>query len=271
MNCPICTHPTSPFASATVLGRHTADYRKCGTCGFTFIASPTWLDEAYQSAINRTDLGQVIRLEQNSRVTKTLLELALNPAGRFLDYGAGYGLLVRRMRDSGYDYWGHDAYCESLFAQDFQIALTSGEKFDLITCFEVFEHLTDPIQVFERIFAHSDALLLTTVLMPSTQPKPGEWWYYGLDHGQHVAFFTETALASVARRFSKHLVSGGGEYHFFSSRPIQAWKFRCAASKRFSRWFDALRQRPSLLGQDFQIAHAHQIKQLPTIDHSQQP
>ena len=45
-----------------------------------------------------------------------------NAAGRFIDYGAGTGLLVRAMRDSGCDFRTFDRYAKNVFARGFEAA-----------------------------------------------------------------------------------------------------------------------------------------------------
>ena len=53
-------------------------------------------------------------------VTTTLIYFLFNTKGQFLDYGVGYGVFVRLMRDIGFDYFWQDKYTENLFAQGFE-------------------------------------------------------------------------------------------------------------------------------------------------------
>ncbi len=41
-------------------------------------------------------------------------------------------------------------------------------------------------------------ILFTTTLLPSPMPQPGTWWYYGLEHGQHISFYSLETLQSIA-------------------------------------------------------------------------
>jgi hypothetical protein len=43
-------------------------------------------------------------------VTTTLIYFLFNTKGQFLDYGVGYGVFVRLMRDIGFDYYWQDKY-----------------------------------------------------------------------------------------------------------------------------------------------------------------
>ena len=53
----------------------------------------------------------------------------------------------------------------------------------------------------------SKNILFTTTLLPSPVPKPGTWWYYGLEHGQHVSFYSLETLQSIAKHFNLHFFS----------------------------------------------------------------
>jgi hypothetical protein len=78
------------------------------------------LPEAYASPINVSDTGYVARNLWSAERVRMIVELSRDPAGKFLDYAAGYGLLVRLMRDIGYDFRWADEYCENLFARCFE-------------------------------------------------------------------------------------------------------------------------------------------------------
>ena len=43
--------------------------------------------------------------------------------GSIVDYGGGYGLLVRLMRNSGFDFYRYDPYCANFFAKGFEVDL----------------------------------------------------------------------------------------------------------------------------------------------------
>jgi hypothetical protein len=72
---------------------------------------------------------------------------------------------------------------------------------EVVTAFEVFEHLADPLGGIEEMLAYSRHLLFTTELVRDTIPLPDNWWYYGTEHGQHLSFFSLESLQSIARNF----------------------------------------------------------------------
>ncbi len=50
-------------------------------------------------------------------------------------------MFVRLMRDNGFDFYRSDRQCENLFAKGFEASLDVSPSYELLTAFEVFEHL----------------------------------------------------------------------------------------------------------------------------------
>ncbi|MBA2271173.1 MAG: class I SAM-dependent methyltransferase [Chthoniobacterales bacterium] len=178
------------------------------------------------------------------------IELFLNPAGRFLDYAAGYGLFVRLMRDIGYDFHWADKYCQNLFARGFEEPLPLTDRFAAVTAFEVFEHLPDPMGEFAEILKATDCLILSTSLLPAPAPPLEHWPYYGLEHGQHISFYTLESLKSVGQQFGFQCISDGEAFHVLMRRPITPRLLKRIDNVWWQRWISRTRQRASLTGSD---------------------
>jgi len=154
-----------------------------------FVPDPIWLGEAYAEPINPSDTGYVWRNLWARDKIRECIECNLNADGIFLDYGAGYGLFVRLMRDAGYDFRWSDLHCQNLFVRGFEAPEPLTGPFEAVTAFEVFEHLTNPTEEMKKLSAITSCLIFSTQLVPEPAPKLEDWWYYGLEHGQHIAFY----------------------------------------------------------------------------------
>jgi 2-polyprenyl-3-methyl-5-hydroxy-6-metoxy-1,4-benzoquinol methylase len=121
----------------TILNQYTTKYFVCPNCQHCQTEHPHWLDEAYQNAITNLDLGLVNRNEKLIVFLEKLFNIYFPKDIKILDYGSGYGLLLRMLRDRGFDCWGYDSYCESIFDKEHQIKdLDSTSSYDVITAFE---------------------------------------------------------------------------------------------------------------------------------------
>jgi Methyltransferase domain len=139
-----------------------------------------------------------------------------------VDCAGGYGILVRLLRDKGINALWSDPYCKNLLALGFEY---KKGKAELVTAFEAFEHFVDPALEAEKLFAIAPNLLISTALIANPAPKPDAWWYYGLDHGQHIGFFRLQTLQWIAKKFGKHLTTDGVGCHLFTDKPLSSAKW----------------------------------------------
>lgn len=224
MICKICKKESKKTFEGTVLGKYPAEYFLCEHCGFLQVGNPGWLHEAYVNPINVSDVGYVSRNVYLSKKTLVLFTALFGTKKKFLDYAAGYGMLVRLMRDYGLDFYWDDPYTRNLFAQGF---VYDGQKIAAMTCFECFEHFEDPIGEIEKMLKVSDSIFFSTLLLPGQiPPPPGEWGYYGLDHGQHIAFYSIKTLRFIAETYGLHLYSDGANLHLLTKNNIAPLYFR---------------------------------------------
>ena len=251
MLCKICSHSTEPFASARILGKYDICYYQCTYCNFVQTETPYWLDEAYSNVINSSDIGLVGRNLKLAQITYSVINSFFDSGGKFVDYGGGYGMFVRLMRDKGLRFYRHDPLCENLFAKAFDVELGSNDQYELATTFEVFEHFTDPLDSIQQILLFSSSIFLSTILLPPNHPKPQEWWYYGLDHGQHVSIYSRKSLEIIGEIFGLQLYSNGHSYHLLTYKSVPRPLYRLAVSNKFSKISNLLVRRQSLLAQDY--------------------
>lgn len=217
MNCKICENESREFGTAKVLGKYEIRYYHCSKCGFVQTEEPYWLDEAYFSAFATIDTGTMARNMQNS--TNLLFFMRFIDNGACLDFGGAYGVLTRIMRDYGFDFYSYDKYAKNLFASGFDGNLS--EKYTLVTAFENFEHFINPIEEIESILNITETVYFTTFLLPSnTPPLPQNWWYYALDSGQHIAFYSKQTLEYIANKYGMYMITNNIDTHILSKKKI---------------------------------------------------
>lgn len=245
--CKICQAVTESFDTAVVLEKYAVHYFLCPRCGFIQTEEPYWLEEAYSDAIVDSDIGLVGRNVLFSRKASAIFSLCLPHCKSFLDYGGGYGMFVRLMRDAGFDFEWSDKYCDNIFAKSFK----KGKKhYDLVTAFELLEHLPNPAEEIGELFLLGDNILFSTELVPDPAPKIADWWYYAPHAGQHISFYTAKSLRYLAaEKFDCHYVGYRG-MHIFSKQKINQKSLFFAM--QFSSLINLLKRRRSLLGDDYQ-------------------
>jgi len=203
--CRLCGSATHWYFRRQIMNRHEVDYRRCDCCDLIQTEQPYWLDEAYSTALTQSDTGAVRRSLMFARVTRAVAWLGkTNPGARGLDFGGGHGLLTRLLRDEGLDFGSYDPQACNLLARGFDA--DPAKRHELVTCFEVIEHFDRPAEQLEQLLAPGhDIVLISTMLHRGYGPR---WWYYGFDHGQHVALYSRQTMRWVGQRYGYRLSCG---------------------------------------------------------------
>ena len=230
MTCKICNQATKEIFKAKILNKHKIYYFYCEHCGFLQTEEPYWLDEAYSESINISDTGYIQRNINISQKLTILLALFFDKNAKFLDYAGGYGVFVRMMRDIGFDFYWDDKYTTNLFAMGFEY--NNLDKYKAVTTFESFEHFVNPMVEIENLLKVSKNIIFSTELLPNNIPKPEDWWYYGLDHGQHISFYSEKTFLFLAQKYGLHYSNLGG-LHLLSEKKISNMKLKILKLSKF--------------------------------------
>lgn len=230
MNCKICNQQTKQVFQAKILNKYEIDYFYCEHCGFLQTEEPYWLEEAYSESINVSDTGYIQRNINTSRKLTILLSLCFDKKGKFLDYAGGYGVFVRIMRDIGFDFFWSDKYTTNLFARGFEYQ--NGEGYEAVTTFKCFEHFVNPLEEIESLLKISKNIIFSTDLLPNPIPKPEDWWYYGIDHGQHTSFYSEKTFEFIAQKYNLNYANSCG-LHLLTEKKISNTQLKVLKLSRF--------------------------------------
>jgi hypothetical protein len=193
------------------------EYRRCGGCGSLQTEPPYWLDEAYlgngekENNLSSVDTGAAHRNVTN--LAASLIVARTLKLTNVLDFGGGDGLLCRLLRDHGLNAFVKDAHADATYARGF-----SEPDFttpDLLTAFEVLEHLGSPAEDLQQIFEGKPSAIFVSTLPYGGQGP--DWWYLTPTTGQHVFFYGEEAFKHIASEYGYDLVRAGGYTLFVKS------------------------------------------------------
>ena len=221
--CDICGNIMNPVFLGRIMNKYEIQYYQCNNCEYVCTEEPYWLQEAYVDTINYTDTGILRRNLYFSKVSSCLLFFLFSQKEKCLDYGGGYGIMTRLMRDIGFDFFWYDPYTQNIFARGFERYPDKISQkrniIDLVTSFESFEHFVNPRDDLDKIFNISSNIIFSIELFLSGNlPKPEEWWYYGLEHGQHVSFYSKKTLREIAKKYGVKLYSCGAIHMFTKNK-----------------------------------------------------
>lgn len=218
MECKICGSESSLIFNKRVLNKYDVDYFRCENCKFTQTEKPFWLDEAYDKSINLTDTGYMSRNLLFRNRLKYFLKFKFRSDDIFEDFGAGYGVFTRLMRDLNFDFRWSDQYTQNLFARGFEVQ-KEDIRFAAITLFEVAEHLVNPFEQFFELSKKTDNIIFSTEIAPKSLKKLDEWWYLGLEHGQHVGIWSKDTVNEIAIKLGMYPYTIGS-LHFLTKRRL---------------------------------------------------
>ncbi|APV52292.1 hypothetical protein BWI17_04755 [Betaproteobacteria bacterium GR16-43] len=201
-------------------------YFRCGDCGFTFAPELcAWTLEEFEARIYNADYALVDPdyLDLRPRANAASLVPMLGERGRairHLDFGGGNGLLSRLLREAGWQSTSYDPFV------DRDVSLATLGRFDLITAFEVFEHVPDVQQLMASV---ASLLAPDGVVLFSTMASDGhlhagqriDWWYAAPRNG-HISLYSRKSLDILAEQQGLKFGSFNEGFHAYF-RTIPAW------------------------------------------------
>ena len=192
-------------------------YRRCANCGFLFTdAFDDWSEAQFREHIYNEGYAavdpdyRVARPRNNAELVSRLWGQYKEQL-RLLDYGGGNGVLCAALRSVGYPV----AVSYDPFVPDF--ARRPEGKYNLVTCFETFEHMPDPLAGIASIIESVDEpgfVMFSTLLQPMEFDSIGlAWWYVGPRNG-HISIFSLKALKLAWQHHGYKLSSFNDNIHF---------------------------------------------------------
>ncbi|PJZ55328.1 class I SAM-dependent methyltransferase [Leptospira adleri] len=257
IECRLCGSPAQLEFKTKVLNQYPISYYKCKSCDLLQSETPFWLDEAYNKAISILDTGIFLRNNDNvKRLTLLLTEAQFQLAkgdlpfwkflvgnsipyqGKILDYGGGHGILVRLMRDVGFDCFWYDKYAKNDFSEGF--GFDPKTEYDVVLAFELFEHFDKPKEnILEILEIQKPKLLIFSTLLYGEKTPDMNWWYYSFEAGQHISFYNLKTLSKLEEISGYSVCSLSQDFHLMIRKDLKLDHQRLRRSlrnleKRFS-------------------------------------
>ena len=213
ISCPLCE---SEQASGIFRSRNDYDILRCTKCSLVFTDDRTAppADRLYprfdqSGTAFAKGAGSALRifLRQRESFIRTL-----KPSGRLLDFGCGNGAFAQHMSKAGFDTVGVEPFslgatqtAERLKLIQAPFEQIEGQlgSFDVITLWQVLEHLRRPVEVLQRLATHLTPGGLIVISVPnfgSLQRAAFQGSWFHLDPPRHVIHFELAVLKECVGR-----------------------------------------------------------------------
>lgn len=201
-------------------------YALCNICGFSFAPElMNWKLEQFEEKIYNDEYARVDPDYIDSRPRANAANL-INIFGerahaiRHLDYGGGGGLLVQLLKESNWQSTTYDPFV------DRSLNLDQLGKYDLISAFEVFEHVPDvqALMTSLRALLAPKGVVLFSTLLSDGHIRANQrlsWWYASPRNG-HISLFSRNSLTLLAKQEGFTFGSFSNGFHAFWTK-VPPW------------------------------------------------
>ena len=201
-------------------------YARCNHCGFCFAPEiASWKLEEFEEKIYNNEYALVDPdyIEIRPRANAAHLISMFGDRARsikHLDYGGGGGLLSNVLNESNWQSVSYDPFVDK------NVSIFQLGKFDLITAFEVFEHVPNPQHLMSnlRSLLSPNGVVLFSTLLSDENIHLNQritWWYASPRNG-HISLFSKNSLAILAQKNGFNFGSFSAGFHVFCTN-IPPW------------------------------------------------
>ena len=202
-NCLICNNQ-----SLKALKGYEKDYLvKCNNCGFVFsekIPTKQEISNVYDG-YGRNDYLSPITIKRYNELLDKFEKY--RKTNNILDIGCGIGYFLEQAKKRGWNVYGTEysdksvAICREKGINIFKGSITdsdySPEMFDVLTSFEVIEHINNPLQeipIYKKILRKGGLFYLTTPNFNSLERYFLKEKYNAIAYPEHLSYYTPKTI-----------------------------------------------------------------------------
>ncbi len=211
--CPLCNNQNKDQFPVKYSHKPEWEVVVCGNCSFTFIPAHYRKVVSYEEYKDDSTVQQMKKGNNWIKIQRQKLRLSFLKkfirSGKILDIGAGWGHFLLAAQQEGFETMGveydrHSAgYAREELGLDVRqidfFKLPETEQFDVLTMWDVLEHLDDPDRVIEKCARLTRANGYILIQVPQidsyvAQKQKEKWIHLSLDHVNYFSRKTITAL-----------------------------------------------------------------------------
>lgn len=239
LKCPVCDSRSNYLDTvdfnkscigAAFVQSTPVDYYLCGNCRFCF--APIFLEWSKEQFLKLVYNDQYLEFDPEYTSTRPLRNAGClldifqdidKSVIDHIDYGSGSGVLSETLKDCG---WASESF-DSLIDKK-----RPERTFNLITAFEVLEHIPHVHQMFQDLsglLRDDGIILITTALSDNTvvaHGTPLTWWYASPRNG-HISLFSIESLCALARQYGFSVTKFSNRYYAMYRGRLPLWTCAC--------------------------------------------
>jgi|AntRauTorcE11897_2_1112592.scaffolds.fasta_scaffold00001_524 hypothetical protein len=199
--CKICNSVTTPIINK----KTNVKYHTCSYCEFTCKDEKHFVTKKEELTIYNFHNNFIYDPEYiaffKKFINKAILPYASNII-KGLDFGSGPQPVLAELLKREYNYKMH--IYDVFFAPE---KVYENNKYDLVTCTEVVEHLKNPLEyfkIFKSLINNNGIIAVMTLLSPNNEKDFFDWWY--IRDKTHISFFTLKTMQVIASKLGLKIV-----------------------------------------------------------------